>query len=217
MEKNRRILIMTSVPAERDAVLRGIGNVDRIDVQLAGVGPVSAAVQTMKRLSQQPYDLVISMGIAGGFVGKAETGSLVIAKTILSADLGAESPKGFISLDELGFGSSTRVPLDAELVSAVLSAAVEAHLPVCSGTVLTLSTVTGTKETALRLLESEPDAVAEAMEGYGVAIAAQEFGVPVLEVRAVSNPIGPRDRSAWRIKEALDTLEEASKVITEVL
>ena len=28
-------------------------------------------------------------------------------------------------------------------------------------------------------------------------------GTPALEVRGVSNPVGPRDRAAWRIPEAL--------------
>jgi futalosine hydrolase len=85
------------------------------------------------------------------------------------------------------------------------------------GNILTLSTVTGTVETTSKLQHREPGALAEAMEGYGVAMAAKEFGLPVLEIRSISNPIGPRDRSAWRIKDALVTLESASKVIAEVL
>jgi futalosine hydrolase len=157
------------------------------------------------------------MGIAGGFVGKAEPGSLVIADEIVSADLGAESPEGFIPLDELGFGSSTRVKVDLQLVELLSEALNEAHFSVQKGAVLTLSTVTGTAETTSDLMSREPRAVAEAMEGYGVAMAAKESGVPILEIRSISNPIGPRDRSAWRMKEAFGTLESASRVIVEVL
>jgi futalosine hydrolase len=217
MNKHRRILIMTSVEAERDAILRGIGTDSRIDVILAGVGPISAGIQTTKALSEDKYDLVINMGIAGGFVGKAEVGTLVVANEIVSADLGAESPEGFITLDELGFGASTRVKTDGELVEVLLEAIKEAGISAYAGNILTLSTVTGTAETTSKLQMREPGALAEAMEGYGVAMAAKEFGVPVLEIRSISNPIGPRDRSAWRIKEALVTLESASKVIVEVL
>jgi futalosine hydrolase len=93
----------------------------------------------------------------------------------------------------------------------------EENIPVQAGNILTLSTVTGTAETTSKLQQREPGALAEAMEGYGVAMAAKEFGLPVLEIRSISNPIGPRDRSAWRIKDALFTLESASKVIAEVL
>ncbi|WP_461031047.1 phosphorylase family protein, partial [Streptomyces sparsus] len=62
-----------------------------------------------------------------------------------------------------------------------------------------------------------PGAVAEAMEGFGVAQAAAAQGVPVLEVRAVSNAVGPRDRAAWRIPDALDALAEAFGKITPVI
>lgn len=217
MNIHRRILIMTSVEAERGVILRGIGNDSRFDVMLAGVGPISAGIQTTKALAASKYDLVINMGIAGGFVDKAEIGSLVIANEIVSADLGAESPEGFITLDELGFGASTRVKTDGDLVEVLLESSKGAGLSVRAGNILTLSSVTGTAETSLKLQLREPGALAEAMEGYGVAIAAKEFGVPVLEIRSISNPIGPRDRSAWRIKDALVTLESASKVIVEVL
>jgi futalosine hydrolase len=217
MNKSRRILIMTSVDAERDAILRGIGTDQRIDIKLAGVGPISAAIQTTKSLAAGEYDLVINMGIAGGFADKAEVGSLVIANEIVSGDLGAESPEGFITLDELGFGASTRFKTEGDLVEILLEAIKGAGVSVRIGNILTLSTVTGTAKTTSELQLREPGASAEAMEGYGVAMAAKEFGVPVLEIRSISNPIGPRDRSAWRIKDALDTLESASKVIVEVL
>jgi futalosine hydrolase len=217
MNSFRRILIMTSVEAEREAILRGIGSDSRIDVKLAGVGPISAGIQTAKALAADEYDLVINMGIAGGFADKAEVGSLVIANEMVSADLGAESPEGFIILDELGFGASTRVEADGDLGEILLEAIKAAGISVQAGNILTLSTVTGTAETTSKLQHREPGALAEAMEGYGVAMAAKEFGLPVLEIRSISNPIGPRDRSAWRIKGALVTLESASKVIAEVL
>jgi futalosine hydrolase len=47
------------------------------------------------------------------------------------------------------------------------------------------------------------------MEGFGVATAAAAFGVPVLELRTISNAVGPRDRAAWRIPAALGALTTA--------
>jgi futalosine hydrolase len=83
--------------------------------------------------------------------------------------------------------------------------------------VLTVSTATGTAETAAARAARIPGAAAEAMEGFGVAAAARLFGVPVLEIRAVSNRVGPRDRSAWRVEEALTALARASAVLGAVL
>jgi futalosine hydrolase len=80
--------------------------------------------------------------------------------------------------------------------------------------VLTVSTVTGTAERASALAERYPDAVAEGMEGFGVASACALAGVPFGEVRAISNPVGPRDRAAWRIGPALDALAEVGAALT---
>ncbi|WCN39391.1 futalosine hydrolase [Aneurinibacillus uraniidurans] len=212
----QRILIMTSVAAERDAVLRGLHGNSLFDVRVGGVGPASAAASTATALATASYSLVINMGIAGGFVGQAEIGSLVVANEIIAADLGSQTPDGFISIDELGFGSA-RVPVDVGVVNQVAEALQAAGLSTTIGPVLTVSTTTGTAATAQELAARVPGAAAEGMEGYGVATAAQQHGVPVLEIRAISNPVGPRDRDAWRIKEALQTLEAASSVLMEVL
>jgi futalosine hydrolase len=215
-ERGMRVLVMTSVAAERDAVVRGLRGSSRFDVLAGGVGPAAAAASTATALAIAEYGLVVSAGIGGGFAGQAEVGSLVVANEIVAADLGAQTPEGFCSLDELGFGF-TRVSVDASLVARVTEALRAAGLPVTTGPVLSVSTVTGTAATAIELASRVPGATAEAMEGYGVATAARARGVPVLEIRAISNVVGPRDRAAWRIKEALDLLEAASTVLLEVL
>ncbi len=212
----KRVLVVTAVSVEREAVLRGLRSNSRFDVVVVGVGPAAAAANTTKLLAAAEYSLVVSAGIGGGFPGKAEVGSLVVANEIVAADLGVETPEGFSSLDELGFGS-TRVQVDAGLANRVAGALQAAKLTVNIGSILTVSTVTGTTASAARLAARVPGAAAEAMEGYGVALAAQNFGVPILEIRAISNLVGPRDRSSWRIKEALDVLTAASSVLMEVL
>lgn len=212
---NSRILIMTAVAVERDAVLRGLRNSDKFDVHLAGVGPASAAARTAFALAAADYGLVISAGIAGGFIGQAEIGSLVVASEIVSPELGAQTADGFLSLDELGFGS-TRISVDAQLAAKVTEALQAAGLSVHLGPVLTVSTVTGTASFALDRAAQVPGAAAEGMEGFGVATAAEACGIPILEIRAISNPVGPRDREAWRIKDALEALEAASAILREV-
>ncbi|WP_329252093.1 futalosine hydrolase [Streptomyces sp. NBC_01478] len=197
-----RILVATAVPAERDAVARAFTNSDRVDVIAVGVGPAAAAAATATALARTPYALVVSAGIAGGFQPEAPVGSLVIADEITAADLGAETADGFVPVTELGFGTVTHRPPNALVRD--LAAAAGAR----TGAVLTVSTVTGTAARATELRARHPRALAEAMEGFGVAEAAAAHGIPVLELRAVSNPVGPRDRAAWRIGDALAALTE---------
>ncbi|MEV0207076.1 futalosine hydrolase [Streptomyces sp. NPDC050788] len=210
-----RVLVATAVPAERDAVERAFTGAGRT-VIAAGVGPAlvaagTATALTTAALSGDPYGLVVSAGIAGGFAPEAPVGSLVVADEITAADLGAETAEGFVPVTELGFGTVTHRPPEA--LVRELSAATGAR----TGAVLTVSTVTGAAARAAALRARHPRALAEAMEGFGVAEAAAAHGVPVLEIRAVSNPVGPRDRAAWRIGDALAALTEAFGKIAPVL
>ena len=193
-----RVLVVTAVEAERDAVAAGGGPL--LDVLAGGVGPAAAAAATATALARRTYGLVVSAGIGGGFHDGTE---LVVADRIVAADLGAETPDGFVPVTELGFGRDTHTP------PAALVADVTRATGAVAGDVLTVSTVTGSAARAAALRERHPRAAAEAMEGFGVAEAAHAHGVPVLEIRAVSNPVGPRDRAAWRIPEALAALTAA--------
>ncbi|WP_346346208.1 futalosine hydrolase, partial [Streptomyces sp. SID5789] len=173
----------TAVPAERDAVARAFpapaaetalpgAVLHRLpdggpDLLAAGVGPALAAASTAAALTAAaldgaPYGLVVSAGIGGGFPPHAPVGSLVVADAITAADLGAETADGFLPVTDLGFGTVTHHPPPA-LVRA--TAAATGARP---GTVLTGSTVTGTAERAALLRARHPDALAEAMEGFGV-------------------------------------------------
>lgn len=200
---------MTAVPAERDAVRRAFGRLPGYDVIAAGAGPAAAAAGAARALATGSYGLAVSAGIGGGF--HAAPGSLLVADAITAADLGADTPDGFVPVTALGFGTVEHRPPPA-LVRAVADVTAAA-----TGTVLTVSTVTGTAERAADLLAAHPRAVAEAMEGFGVAEAAAQAGLPVLEIRAVSNAVGPRNRADWRIGEALATLTDACGKLPSVL
>lgn len=201
-EAKWQILVVTAVEAEREAVQRGLDGDGRFVVIAGGVGPAAAAASTARELAHGAYGLVVSAGIGGGFAGRAAVGTIVVADAVVAADLGAQTAEGFRSVDELCFGS-TRIHTHPELSAALAEAIREGGLPAATGTVLTVSTVTGTAQTADELASRVPGAAAEAMEGFGVATAAQLYELPVAEIRAISNTVGPRDRDAWRIGEAL--------------
>ncbi|MGC0315359.1 futalosine hydrolase [Kitasatospora acidiphila] len=197
-----RLLVVVAVDAEAEAVLRG-APAGRVTVVTAGVGPAAAAATTAFALAAEPHPLVVSAGIAGGFAPAAPIGATVVADRIVAADLGAQTPDGFQDVAALGFGTVAHIPPPTAV------ARVAQALGAAAGPVLTVSTVTGSAERAAELTRRHPGAVAEAMEGFGVAEAAARHGVPALELRTVSNAVGPRDRAAWRIGEALGALERA--------
>ncbi|MEU8296309.1 futalosine hydrolase [Micromonospora sp. NPDC048909] len=212
------LLVVTAVPAEADAVRAGLTD-PTVTVAPVGVGPAVAGAATARLLALaeaagRPYRAVVSAGVAGGFTARVAVGGTVLGTASIAADLGAESPEGFIPIDALGMppallGGGSTVTADPELLAALRAA-----LPAATvGPVLTVTTVTGTAASAEALSRRHPDAVAEAMEGYGVAVAAAQAGLPFAELRTISNPIGPRDRDAWRLREALAALTEAAPAL----
>ncbi|MFD2333659.1 futalosine hydrolase [Cohnella sp. GCM10020058] len=211
-----RVLVMTAVEAERDAVLRGLDGDGRFEVRLCGVGPASAAARTAAALAGgENWTLVVSAGIAGGYPERAPVGTLAIGTASVAADLGVETAEGYASVDELGFGTSG-LAADASLAEALLQALTKAGLIAAIGPIVTASTATGTAATAATREARVPGAVAEGMEGYGVAIAASYADKPFIELRAISNAVGPRDRDAWRIGDALAALSVAFAILKEV-
>ncbi|MBM7083676.1 futalosine hydrolase [Micromonospora sp. WMMD734] len=213
------LLVLTAVPAEAEAVRAGLTD-PTVTVRALGVGPAVAGATTARMLALaeaagRPYRAVVSAGIAGGFAGRAPVGATVLASRSVAADLGAESPTGFIPVDELGMppellGGGPTIDVDPALLHALRSALPQAVV----GAVLTVSTVTGTAASTAILADRHPDAVAEAMEGYAVAVAATQAGLPFAELRTVSNPVGPRDRDGWRMREAFTALTEAARALS---
>lgn len=230
-----RLLVATAVDIERDVLARALAALDagpeRVRVVAVGVGPAAAAAGCAVELltaaaAGRPYAAVLAAGIAGGFAGGppadgprsalATIGTLALADRFVAADLGADSPDGFLSLDELGFGTAT-LPADAALTERLAGLLAADGIAARRGDALSVTTVTGTAARAAELLARHPAAVTEGMEGYGVATAATACGLPALELRAVSNAVGPRDRSAWRIGDALAALAGAAPALARLL
>lgn len=199
--------MITAVDAERDAIRQALPDGSPVRVVTGGVGPAAAAA-TAGYVLAAGADLVISAGIAGGFA-PLPIGSIAIATASVFADLGAETGDGFTPMSALGFGTETyEVPAK---LAVELADRTGGHL----GTILTVSTVTGSRERADSLARRHPDAIAESMEGAGVAAAAARAGVPFAEIRAISNAVGPRDRATWRVFDALVALGRAVADATE--
>ena len=176
-------------------------------IMAGGVGMAAAAAATAYALGQDAFDAVISMGIGGGFDGRAATGEVVVATSTVACQLGADSPEGYLDFGQLG------------LTQTVLTTTGDVARPRGpagrpAGPVLSVSTVTGTDARAAEYAERW-DPVAEAMEGFGVWTAARAAGVVPYEIRTISNRVGRRDRASWDIAGALATLSAAAVALFE--
>jgi nucleoside phosphorylase len=145
-----------------------------------GLGPVDAALATRAALAAEGARAVLHVGIAGA----RRTAGI----PLLSVVIGSQS---IYADHRLRSQPNPVVVPDAELLSAARRA-----LP---GALVRPIATSG-------LVGGGRAADVEAMEGYGVLRAAQDAGVPALEVRVVSNEVEEQSRARWMFSEALAAL-----------
>lgn len=158
-----------------------------LDVLVTGMGPVNAALALTRRLCEAPVKRVMCCGIGGAY---RDVGPVAFASSEQFADLGADSPEGFVDL-----GCSPEMPLDLVPDEGGVKFA-------------TVSLCTGTDERAAEIV-ARTGAAVESMEGAAIVQVARAMGCLVGEVRGISNRAGIRERSSWRIPEAIEAAEEA--------
>ena len=121
-----------------------------------------------------------------------------------------QAPGGWQGLDLIGIplfeGRGERifntVPLPGEPARRALESARDNGFRTELGPFLTVSTCSGTDAQAKELLSRFPG-ICENMEGAAMAQVALIYGVPLLEVRGISNMVEERDLSRWDIRGAV--------------
>jgi len=73
------------------------------------------------------------------------------------------------------------------------------------GAALTVAGITGAFDRAQAMAERH-GALTESMEGFALALACRTRQTPFLEVRTISNRVGERDRTNWKLITALEGL-----------
>jgi futalosine hydrolase len=180
-------LILVVCAVERE--LRHWKPRSRVEILVTGIGPVEATAATSRALATSSPSIVINAGIGGGFRGRAAVGDAFAIETEHFAELGLEdgSPlpplPGSVRLVQ-------RIDSDAALVD--LCSGIGARI----GSAITVSTIT-TSEARADSLAERFEAEIEAMEGFAVLRSAAVAGIPALELRGVSNLVGPREQGAW--------------------
>lgn len=177
-----------------------------LPTEITGIGAVNAALATQAYLYLRQPDIILHVGIAGAYPQSGlEPGMVACASEMIFAGIGAEDGEEFINLEGLGFplGNLDGQPYFNHIPAWVGSRDLAAQLGLSCGPFLTLETATGSAETLAKLQRRFPHALAEDMEGAGVAHVAVQMDFPILELRGISNLVGPRDRSSWKIGPAL--------------
>ncbi len=179
-----------------------------------GIGMLNTYASLVKFHLNTPIDRILQIGIAGAYSSAREKvkmlGSTVIIEKEIIGDLGAQDSNNFLSLEDLELGNleyyeSKCIPIFNDLFGDTLKT-----LPIVSGT--TVNMATGTEPTGTFRAEKYRVEV-ESMEGAGALKFGQDFEIPVLQIRSISNIATTRNRESWDITGALKSLRNLCGVL----
>ncbi len=185
-------------------------------VHVCGFGPVASAARTAELLARLRPAHVVLVGIAGTFdEARLPVGSALAFDSVAIEGIGAGEGERLVGPAALGFpqwpggevGEPARV--DDSILLAGRSRTTDAGTsggPVAQ--LLTTCAASASPDQARLRRARHPQALAEDMEGYAVALACALANVPVSIVRGASNVVGDRDPSRWRIPAALAAARE---------
>ena len=192
------------------APIEGHGLED-LGVRAVGVGKVAAAVHCAELLrSRDDVRAVLLFGVAGAFPldhrdsePPVSVGELAVVSHDQLGDEGVETPDGFLDLGAMQLSDCGPFLSDPRLAKAAVE---RLSAPLVHG--VTVSSCSGTDASSKRM-SARCRADVESMEGAAVAFVCRQFEVPMLQLRAISNWIGDRDRGEWNLGAAIDVVQAA--------
>ena len=184
-----------------------------------GVGKVNAAHSTTLVLENYEIDVLIVFGIAGAYSG-AHIGDVVVAISENYGEEGVITDEGWKPMDFTGFPLFKNqkeyfnsFPTDGKISQLAIEASKDMGLNVATGHFITVSQCSGTR-TSGEILQKRFNGLCENMEGAAVAHICAKYGIPMIEIRGISNIIEDRDMKKWNIPLAVS---HCNKAVSELV
>jgi len=180
-----------------------------IRVLIGGVGIASTTYALTTELLQRRPSVVIQAGIAGTLspaLLNAASPAVVAVNQDSFADAGVWQNEQWNDLFDLGLLDENTFPYTNRFLKNPWQQLLQkTHLQQVTGH--TVQEIT-TQPPHIARYEQNSTTIVESMEGAALHYVCLQQQVPFLQLRAVSNIIGERDKKKWRMKEAIAALNE---------
>jgi futalosine hydrolase len=202
------ILIVAATKREIEPLLNKLKGLKfKPDVLITGVGMVATTFMLTKTLSAKKYDAAINLGICGSFNRSLKIGEVVTIIEDIFSELGAEDGDSFLKLQDMDFADKKDVFLKP---AKKFSAPALRKFKKVKG--ITVNTVHGNKKSISKVVTLyNPDV--ESMEGAAFFYVCNQFKIPAIQLRAVSNYVERRNMKNWDITLAVEKLNDTALVI----
>ncbi|GKQ42837.1 5'-methylthioadenosine/S-adenosylhomocysteine nucleosidase [Companilactobacillus sp. RD055328] len=187
MEEEQRLLLESMENIEESNIAgvtfyQGTYKKHHLVLALSGIGKVQASMTTTLMANIYQPELIINTGSAGGIGQGLKIGDVVISTKLAYHDVNVVGYKhGQLPKRELFFEA------DSNSVEKIASAATATGLAFHKGLIVTGDQFIGTNEQNQQILGNFPDALASEMEGAAVAQVCNEFKIPFVVIRSMSD------------------------------
>ena len=172
----------------------------------SGIGLLASSVSLMKMFVQETPSLIIQVGIAGCFDKKIPLGKVFAVKDDFAGDIGVMENKVWKDLFDLKLDKPNDAPYEKKsLPNPWLSQYNLLKLPTKKG--VTVNTIS-TDKNKIDLYIGRYKATLESMEGAALHYMGRDLNIPFIQIRAVSNYVGERNKAKWNMQEAIYNLNE---------
>lgn len=216
------VLVPTAFEVERlfpDLSVPTHGAVERIDavdgttvLAIVGFGMAAAGVSSALLIERVRPKRCLHVGIAGSYdVAAAPLGSVIRATDVASHGIGVGEGALHQGPTSIGFPQLVAEPerdvvYDLVAIQHWMQDAARAVIP---GRVLTVTSAAASLDEARARRTLGFGAIVEDMESFAVALACHATAVPLEILRGVSNAVGERNKSRWKIDDALLAVRSA--------
>ena len=136
---------------------------------------------------------------------------MVLVQQDCFADLGIEEKEIYNTIFNTGFADKDEFPFTNGWLINTHEALLTTGLPKVKA--LTVNKVSDSELQKQQFI-STFNAVAESMEGAALHYVCLQEKIPFLQIRSISNHVGERDKTKWKMKEAIENLNnELAKLI----
>lgn len=179
------------------------GNLE-VYICITGIGMLQTTFHLTDCIASFNPHFCLQAGVAGAFNRDLPLTGLVIVREELLGDLGVEDNGKYIDMFDMGLMNAGEKPfINKKLINSFHDFPLRLNLPFVSS--LTVNTVSGTAAT-IQFREEHYECDIESMEGAAFHYVCLMKKMPFLQVRSISNYIEPRDKSKWKMKEAIEHL-----------
>jgi len=182
----------------------------QVDVLITGVGVPSTMYHLQKRIHQMDYDLIIQAGIAGSFNSSIPLAQTVLVKQDCFADLGLEENGNYTPVFNTAFACKDEFPfVNGWLVNADDNLK---YIDLPKEKEIKINKVRDSELQKKQFIQTF-NADIETMEGAALHYVCLQEHIPFLQIRSISNRVGERDKTKWKMKEAIENLNKELQIL----